>query len=102
MYHSGRNPLHKVTYKSEQVATVKDPEQRKLHKAFLRYHDPKNWPLLREALQRMDRVDLIGDGPQHLIPKTQPRGNKEYMAPRRKNTDDAHRRRTSTKSTKRA
>jgi len=25
----------------------------RLHKAFLRYHDPENWPLLREALQRM-------------------------------------------------
>ena len=97
MYHSGRNPLHKVTYKSEQVATVKDPEQRKLHKAFLRYHDPKNWPLLREALQRMGRADLIGDGPQHLIPKHQPRSNADYRAPRRKNTEDAHKRRTSTK-----
>jgi uncharacterized radical SAM protein YgiQ len=102
MYHSGRNPLHKVTYKSEQVATVKDPEQRRLHKAFLRYHDSKNWPLLREALQRMGRADLIGDGPQHLIPKHQPRGNGEYRAPRRKNTEDAHRRRTSSKSAKRA
>jgi radical SAM superfamily enzyme YgiQ (UPF0313 family) len=44
MYHSGRNPLHKISYKSETVESVKDPEQRKLHKAFLRYHDPKNWP----------------------------------------------------------
>jgi hypothetical protein len=41
---------------------------RRLHKAFLRYHDPANWPLLREALHRMGRADLIGDGPEHLIP----------------------------------
>ncbi len=62
MYHSGRNPLRRVGYKTEPVAAVKDPEQRRLHKAFLRYHDPANWPLLREALRRMGRAELIGDG----------------------------------------
>jgi hypothetical protein len=41
---------------------------RRLHKAFLRYHDPANWPLLRAALRRMGRGDLIGPGPDHLIP----------------------------------
>ena len=46
---------------------------RRLHKAFLRYHDPENWPLLREALRRMGRADLIGNGKQHLIPAYQPR-----------------------------
>ncbi len=29
---------------------------RRLHKAFLRYHDPNNWPMLREALKRMGRA----------------------------------------------
>ena len=62
MYHSGRNPLRKVGYRSESVEIKKDPEQRRLHKAFLRYHDPHNWPMLREALTRMGRADLIGDG----------------------------------------
>jgi len=85
MYHTGKNPLRKVTYKSESVASVKDPEQRKLHKAFLRYHDPRNWPLLREALQRMGRADLIGDGEKQLVPKEQPRAA-EYRSPRRKNS----------------
>jgi len=47
---------------------------RRLHKAFLRYHDPENWPLLREALRRMGRADLIGNGQQHLIPAYQPVG----------------------------
>ena len=45
---------------------------RRLHKAFLRYHDPDNWPLLREALKRMGRADLIGNGKHHLIPAYQP------------------------------
>jgi hypothetical protein len=50
---------------------------RRLHKAFLRYHDPENWPMLREALQRMGRADLIGNGKKHLIPTWQPKGTGE-------------------------
>ncbi|MBT8444777.1 MAG: DUF3362 domain-containing protein, partial [Gammaproteobacteria bacterium] len=94
MYHSGKNPLRKVSYKSDRVDVVKDPDKRRLHKAFLRYHDPQNWPLLREALRDMGRVELIGDGPQQLIPRDQPDGRGDYKAPRRKNTATAHRRRT--------
>jgi uncharacterized radical SAM protein YgiQ len=94
MYHSGRDPLHRVTYKSTAVASVKDPEQRRLHKAFLRYHDPHNWPLLRAALERMGRADLIGDGPRQLIPKNQPDTRQAYRSPRRKNSGAAHQRRT--------
>ena len=68
MYYSERNPLAKVRYKSEKLKVVKDIDQRRLQKAFLRYHDEKNWPVLREALQGMGRSDLIGNGSQHLIP----------------------------------
>jgi uncharacterized radical SAM protein YgiQ len=74
MYHSERNPLKKVTHNSPLVATVRGGRQRKLHKAFLRYHDPENWPLLREALKRMGRADLIGNGKKHLVPNFQPAG----------------------------
>ena len=94
MYYSGKNPLRRVTYKSDGVETPKSAEQRRLHKAFLRYHDPKNWPMLREALKRMGRADLIGDGQHQLIPKTQPADSRDYQAPRRKNSGDAHKRRT--------
>ncbi len=73
MYYSGKNPLKKVTRNSENVDTVKNARQRKLHKAFLRYHDPDNWPLLRQALKRMGRADLIGNGKQCLVPAWQPR-----------------------------
>jgi uncharacterized radical SAM protein YgiQ len=95
MYHSGKNPLRRVGYKSEAVAAVKDPEQRKLHKALLRYHDPVNWPLLRSALRALGRADLIGDRHDQLIPAQQPDENKSYQAPRRKNSTDAHERRRS-------
>jgi len=94
MYHSGKNPLRRVSYKSDRVDVVKNPDQRRLHKAFLRYHDPANWPLLREALRRMERADLIGDGPDDLVPKTQPAERRDYKAPRRKNSTEPHRRKT--------
>jgi len=68
MYHSRKNPLHKVTENSENVETPRTLKQRQAHKAFLRYYDPKNWPILRETLRRMGRGDLIGDGERHLIP----------------------------------
>jgi uncharacterized radical SAM protein YgiQ len=74
MYHSGKNPLHKVARTSEDVVIPKGTRQRRLHKAFLRYHDPNNWPLLREALRAMGRSDLIGNGRHQLVPTYQPIG----------------------------
>jgi uncharacterized radical SAM protein YgiQ len=74
MYHTGRNPLHRVTRTSAAVTVPKGLRVRRLHKAFLRYHDANNWPLLREALRRMGRADLIGPGRQQLIPSWQPPG----------------------------
>jgi radical SAM superfamily enzyme YgiQ (UPF0313 family) len=75
MYHSERNPLRPVRRAGgEKVFSAKGLTQRRLHKAFLRYHDPENWPSLREALKRMGRADLIGRGKQHLVPAHQPLG----------------------------
>nr|WP_229414597.1 YgiQ family radical SAM protein [Massilia arenosa] len=68
MYHSRKNPLHKVTEDSEVVETARSGKIRKVHKAFLRYYDPENWPVLREHLVKMGRGDLIGNGERHLIP----------------------------------
>ncbi|MCA1924903.1 MAG: YgiQ family radical SAM protein [Thiobacillus sp.] len=75
MYHTGRNPLKKVLGgKAEKVDVVREGRRRRLHKAFLRYHDPDNWPMLRDALKAMGREDLIGNGKKHLIPLYQPAG----------------------------
>ncbi len=68
MYHSARDPLKKISYKSNKIYTSKNIDQRRLQKAFLRYHDQKNWPLLRKALISMGRSDLIGSRPDQLIP----------------------------------
>lgn len=72
MYHSGKNPLRKVTADSDDVPIPKAAGVRKLHKAFIRYHDPANWPILREALKKMGREDLIGNSKKHLVPAFQP------------------------------
>jgi len=90
MYHSGKNPLQRVGYKTDGVIAAKSPEQRRLHKAFLRYHDSDNWPLLRETLRSMGRGDLIGDGEHQLIPATQPAVDDQYRSPRRKNSSGSH------------
>jgi uncharacterized radical SAM protein YgiQ len=73
MYHSEINPLKKVLGgQAQKVPVVKQGRVRKLHKAFLRYHDPDNWPMLRDALKAMGRADLIGNGKKHLVPDWQP------------------------------
>lgn len=74
MYHSGKDTLRKVSRNSDSIAIPKGIKQRRLHKAFLRYHDPANWPMLRSALKAMGRGDLIGNGKRHLVPSFQPKG----------------------------
>lgn len=90
MYHSGLNPLkgiHRDPKRgTEKVDIVRGERRRRLHKAFLRYHDPNNWPLLREALKDMGRADLIGNGKHHLIPTWQPATDGSYQSARRSNS----------------
>ncbi|RWH72947.1 MAG: YgiQ family radical SAM protein [Mesorhizobium sp.] len=75
MYHTGVNTLKSVRRgATDKVETVRGGRQRRLHKAFLRYHDPDNWPLLRDALKEMGRADLIGPRPDQLVPAHQPPG----------------------------
>ncbi len=86
MYHTGKNPLKRVKRDSEEVTTPKGDRRRRLHKAFLRYHDPENWPMLREALKAMGREDLIGNRKHQLVPSHQPSKPGGYHSPRRKNS----------------
>ncbi|MCY4755195.1 YgiQ family radical SAM protein [Pelomonas aquatica] len=92
MYHSGLNPLKGISRddsRGEKVDVVRGERRRRLHKAFLRYHDANNWPLLREALKAMGRADLIGNGKHHLIPSYQPVTDGSYDSARRKNSTSA-------------
>jgi uncharacterized radical SAM protein YgiQ len=100
MYHSGKNPLRKVTADSDNVPIPKAGNVRKLHKAFIRYHDPNNWPMLREALIRMGRSDLIGHGKHCLIPAYQPLSNKPVMTVRGEQLERSVRRRSTEKKRK--
>jgi uncharacterized radical SAM protein YgiQ len=89
MYHSGRNTLRKVRRElkpEDGVDIVRGERRRRLHKAFLRYHDPNNWPVLRDALKSMGRADLIGNGKHHLVPSYQPVTDGSYTSARRKNS----------------
>ncbi len=81
MYYSGKNPLKRVTRTSEEVVIPRGLKVRRLHKAFLRYHDANNWPMLRAALKHMGRDDLIGNGKHQLVPRFQPRGVGRPNAP---------------------
>ena len=92
MYHSGLNPLKGISRdarRGERVDIVRGERRRRLHKAFLRYHDSRNWPLLREALQAMGRADLIGNGKHHLVPSYQPQAAGDYGGERRKSPTPA-------------
>jgi uncharacterized radical SAM protein YgiQ len=80
MYHTGRDPLARLGRSADAtVFVVKGEKARRLQKAFLRYHDPDNWPVLRHALQRMGRKDLVGHRKTCLLPPESP----GQMAPRR-------------------
>jgi uncharacterized radical SAM protein YgiQ len=89
MYHTDLNPLKGISRdpaRAEKVDIVRGERRRRLHKAFLRWHDANNWPLLREALKAMGRADLIGNGRHQLIPSYQPATDGSYDSARRKNS----------------
>lgn len=103
MYHTEYNPLGRIRKNSERVTSVKGLTHRRLHKAFLRYHDPHNWPILREALRKMGRSDLIGRGKDALVPtasyrekntQKNDRRNKENYTPARTTHARSERNRT--------
>ncbi len=79
MYHTEYNPLGRIRENSARVKTVKGLNRRRLHKAFLRYHDPHNWPILRATLRKMGRTDLIGRGPRALVPAALPKNKNTNM-----------------------
>ncbi|HEC29319.1 MAG TPA: YgiQ family radical SAM protein [Gammaproteobacteria bacterium] len=90
MWHTGYNPLRSLKM-GERMASPRGNRKRRLHKAFLRYHDSKNWPLLREALKQMGRADLIGNGKKHLVPRWQPESDSSSVLRKRGNKNRSFR-----------
>ena len=103
MYYTGKNPLSKVSYKSEDIVVPRGDRQRRLHKALLRYHDPANWPLIREALEAMGKKHLIGGRRECLVPaptleetRAARRRNSSLRPALTRHTPQTHQRRAST------
>jgi len=74
LYHTELNSLRNVTSKNlakedGKVTVPKGTIQRRLHKAILRYHDPVNWPQIRQVLTKMGLSKLIGSAPNCLVPR---------------------------------
>ena len=76
IYHTGIDPFSR-----RPVATVRRLRDRKVQRALLQYFRPENWFAVHRALRDAGRADLIGDGPQCLIPARPPA---EALAARRR------------------
>ncbi len=63
MYYTGLHPLT-----MEPVYVPENPHEKAMQRALIQYRDPKNYDLVKEALQKAGRQDLIGFGPKCLIP----------------------------------
>jgi radical SAM superfamily enzyme YgiQ (UPF0313 family) len=63
MYYTGLDPMT-----MQPVYTATGLRAKKLQKALMLYWSPDQWPLAREALREAGRADLIGHGPQALVP----------------------------------
>lgn len=64
MYYTGINPLT-----GEEVYAARSPEEKAMQRALLQFNDRKNWPLIREALRKAGREDLIGNAKGCLVPE---------------------------------
>ena len=62
MYYTGIHPLT-----GKPVAVTTDPHEKALQRALLQYDRPENANLVREALRRAGREDLIGTGKECLV-----------------------------------
>ena len=64
MYYTGLDPRT-----MQPVYVAKSPHDKAMQRALIQYRDPKNRKLVREALVKAGRTDLIGSGPKCLIRK---------------------------------
>jgi uncharacterized radical SAM protein YgiQ len=71
MYHTGLDPMT-----MRPVYVPKGARERRLQRALLQFFKPENYRDVREALHQAGRADLIGDGPECLIPSRAPRAAK--------------------------
>lgn len=75
MYYTGINPLT-----MEKVYVARNPHEKAMQRALIQYGRPENYDLVKEALIRTGRTDLIGFGKEFLIPPRPIRGKKNGSA----------------------
>ncbi len=63
MFYTGIDPLT-----GDPVYSARDLREKRMMKALVFYWDPQHWPLARDALRQAGRHDLIGRGPNALVP----------------------------------
>lgn len=68
MYYSGLDP-----FTGEKVYSAHGDRERKMQRALMQYFKPENYYLVREALEKVGRTDLIGDEPECLIHRYAPK-----------------------------
>ncbi|WP_286272659.1 YgiQ family radical SAM protein [Thalassotalea hakodatensis] len=92
LYHTEIDSLRNVKKSSDSVVVPKGGRQRRLHKAILRYHDPNNWPIIREALTKMGLArKLIGTKSGCLVPpEGRQEGNYQHYKKAGKGKNNAH------------
>lgn len=64
MYYTGINPLT-----GKEVYVARTPKEKAMQRALLQFNNKRNWPLIREALIKAGREDLIGRGKDCLVPE---------------------------------
>lgn len=62
MWYTGENPF------TGEPVYIPDEEEKMMQRALLQFQDRRNWPLVRNALIKANRQDLIGNGPEFLVP----------------------------------
>ena len=68
MYYTGLDPRT-----MEHVYVPTDPHEKAMQRALIQYRNPKHYYLVKEALIKAHREDLIGSGPKCLIRAVPPR-----------------------------
>lgn len=76
MYHTGLDPMT-----GRPVAVARTTTERRLQRALLQFFQPENYADVRRALELADRTDLVGEGPECLIPSRAPRARPETARP---------------------
>lgn len=93
MWYTGLNPLT-----GQQVYSAKSPEEKAMQRALMQFWLPKNYELVRRALEKAGRRDLIGYGAKCLIRPEQKSGKSPAGRNLPNNHNNAHKAKRNSKA----